>query len=133
MADGCAKHGPDCRQTLCEGWAYFSNGTEFEWWMENWCRRPCLVDAPFQNGISQRGCPLLVQAICGERVDRWMLTDDGADPPRRVTCLDFKPPGWRNPEPTPKPAPPGQDRLFDIPAERRMLVQPEPERVKVPL
>jgi hypothetical protein len=132
IVSGCAKHGPDCRQTACEGWAYFSNGTEFHWWQEHWCFRPCLVDLPFQNDISQHGCPLLVQALIGERVDRWLVNDHATNRVEGwVTCLDFKPPGWRNPTPAPKPAPPGQDRLFDAPSGRRTLVQPQERRERV--
>lgn len=124
------KHGEGCRLTRCEGWAYFSNGTEHEWWDANWCDR-CLVDAPYRNDISQQGCPLLTLALTGERVDRWLVNDPLADPPSRVTCLDFKPFGWRNPEPAPKAPPPGQDTLFDPPSGRRMLVQPQEQRKKV--
>jgi hypothetical protein len=126
----CAReHGPGCNQTSCLGFAYFSNGTEFDIWSANWCAR-CRHDAGYSDATPEKGCPLLPAALCGERIPEWLLNDEYVgDPVRRVTCLNFRdrddPGGDEDHEPTPLPPPPGQGLLFAPPlARRRMLVPP---------
>lgn len=107
----------------------FSNGTEWEIWSYNWCDR-CLVDAPFRNGISNMGCPLILTAMLGDEIPaEWIEQEDGI---HDYHCINFRPPGWHNPEPQPKPEPP-QDGLFERPARGvRMLLPIEPTPVEVP-
>lgn len=93
----------------------FANGTEGYGWMANWCDR-CLVDAPFRNGIANRGCRLIEIAMLGQTPDEWL--DGPRDEQGRYSiadqyhCINFKPPGGGNPEPKPKPTPPGQGEMF---------------------
>lgn len=91
----------------------FSNATEWRMWSMHWCDR-CLVDAPFRNTGKGSGCPLIAYAIVhDESPPEWLEQDvavtDAAD---LVHCINFRPPGWRNPEPQPQKPPPGQDGLF---------------------
>ena len=102
---------------------YFSNGTEGRMWQSAWCDR-CLRDAPFQNMNIGTGCPILAKALTGAWVDEWIQNDGYVtDPVRRITCIEFKPYGYRDPKPeVPKPPPPGQALLpFDerVPVEVR--------------
>jgi len=107
----------------------FSNGTEGEMWQANWCDR-CLRDAPFRNGISATGCPLILIAYCGQTPAEWLEQPD--DSPDRYHCIEFKAPGDGGGEPRPKPEPTGMNGLFDRPERQtRMYVQPQPERVAV--
>jgi hypothetical protein len=105
----------------------FANGTEGEGWIESWCNR-CLVDAPFRNGISPTGCPLIAVALTGRTPAEWL------DGPRdehgrysiahKYTCVNFRRPGGGGGrEPRPKPTPRGQLELFgrDEHEQRRML------------
>ncbi len=95
----------------------FSNGTEERAWMAEHCDR-CLHDAPFRSGIGQ-GCGLLLKNMLGEDVPEWLDTfpEDGPYAlGEHPTCIEFKPRGWRSPEPKPKKPPPGQDPLFDPPS-----------------
>ena len=111
----------------------FSNGTEGYGWMANWCDR-CLRDAPFRNGISPRGCELILIAMDGKTPAEWL--DGPRDEHGRYSiadqyhCIEFKAPGDGGGEPKPKPTPPGQEVLFDRAdyAARRMYVQPTEER-----
>jgi hypothetical protein len=94
----------------------FSNGTEERAWMANHCER-CLHDAPFQSGIGP-GCGLLLKNMLGKDVPEWLDTFPEQGPfhlGEHPTCIEFKPRGWRNPEPKPKPHPPGQDPMFEPP------------------
>lgn len=102
----------------------FSNGTEGTAWMANHCDR-CLHDTFAMQG---RGCPIIGKALLDHdaEIPEWLDTfPEWVDrsqprPPFRLgehpTCIEFKPRGWRNPEPKPKPHPPGQDPLFDPPS-----------------
>jgi hypothetical protein len=93
----------------------FSNGTEGYAWMANHCDR-CLHDAFVNQG---RGCPIIGKALLDHdaEIPEWL--DTFPEGPFRLgehpTCVEFKPRGWRNPEPRPKPHPPGQDPMFDPP------------------
>ena len=90
---------------------YFSNGTEGRMWEANWCDH-CLRDHQFRLGRGT-GCPILAKAYLGEWVDEWIQNDGCVtDPVRRITCIEFKPYGYRKPQPDkPKPTPPGQGVL----------------------
>lgn len=102
----------------------FSNGTEGEMWDVNWCDR-CLVDAPFRRNLSKTGCGLLLTALFGEIPDEWIEQPEDHYPSDAYHCINFKPFGWRDPEPKPQPTPPGQGELFarDEAAGTRMLTQ----------
>lgn len=90
----------------------FSNGTEGEAWMENWCGR-CVHDAPARHGDEGNGCPLILTAICGKTPIEWMR-QPGFRLGDQYHCIYFdddnKPPGdgWHRPE---SPSP-GQGELF---------------------
>lgn len=111
----------------------FANGTEGYGWQEAWCDR-CLRDAPFRNGISNVGCPILLVAMMDRTPAEFL------DGPRdehgaygiedQYTCIEFRAPGGRSGEPRPKPDPKGMDGLFARPERRtRMYVQSQPEKV----
>ena len=99
----------------------FSNGTMWEMWSYHWCDR-CLVDAPFRNGISRRGCPLILTALDGEIPDEWFTQTEDDEIFGNYTCINFRAPGGGSSEPRPKPEPP-QDGLFPRPERAvRMLL-----------
>jgi hypothetical protein len=113
----------------------FSNGTEWECWSAGWCDR-CARDAPFRNGISERGCPLILIAVADELIPaEWMEPEPSPSGrpylgPKAYTCIEFRAPGGGGPEPQPKPDPPDMDGLFERPPRRtRMFVQPPPYTV----
>ena len=93
----------------------FSNSTEGEEWMANWCYR-CLVDAPYRNGISPTGCPLILTALLGQTPAEWI--DGPRDEHGRYSmadqyhCVNFRAPGKGGGEPRPKPTPRDQGELF---------------------
>lgn len=98
----------------------FSNSTCWEVWAASWCDR-CVVEAPYRNGISAGGCPLILTAVCGDIPDEWLEGEKSQD----YTCVNFKRPGGRGPEPRPQPEPPDMDGLFERPIRRvRMFAQP---------
>jgi hypothetical protein len=105
----------------------FSNGTEWECWSANWCDR-CTREAPFRNGISNQGCPLILVSLSDRIPAEWMEQPwNGEHPPlERYHCIEFRAPGnGGGGEPRPKPEPPDMDGLFDRPESRtRMYVQP---------
>ncbi|RSN26536.1 hypothetical protein DMC63_01485 [Streptomyces sp. WAC 05977] len=112
----------------------FSNGTEGETWMANWCRR-CLRDAPFRNGLVKTGCPLVLISLMQRTPAEWL--DGPRDEHGRYSmadqyhCIEFRAPGDGGGEPRPRPEPPDMDGLFPRPERRtRMYVQPalEPAR-----
>ncbi len=94
--------------------------------MGNHCSR-CVHDA-FEQSMpgSGRGCPLLTKYYLhsDEDIPEWLDTfpkgPDGEFIPfalgEHPTCINFKPRGWRNPEPKPKRPPTGQDPLFEPPS-----------------
>lgn len=104
----------------------FSNGTEGLSWQENWCDR-CLRDAPFRNMGKGTGCPIWMVALLGRTPAEWMEN-------RRYslgdqwTCIEYRAPGGRGPEPKPVPDPPDQDALFDRPPTRPRMLTPLPEQ-----
>ncbi|WP_410633321.1 hypothetical protein [Amycolatopsis sp. cmx-4-83] len=110
----------------------FSNGTEGETWMANWCYR-CLRDAPHRNMGKGSGCPLILVAMMSRTPAEWL--DGPRDEQGRYSmadqyhCIEFKVPGGGGGgEPRPKPDPPGMDGLFPRPERAtRMFVQPTPE------
>lgn len=111
----------------------FANSTEGDGWMANWCDR-CLRDAPFRNGISDVGCPIILVAMMDRTPAEFL------DGPRDETgaysladqyhCIEFRAPGGGSGEPRPKPEPRGMDGMFPRPERRqRMFVQPQPQEV----
>ena len=115
----------------------FSNGTEGYGWEAAWCNR-CTRDAPFRNGISRNGCPILLAANLGRTPAEWL------DGPRdehgaysiegQYTCVEFRAPGGGGGEPRPRPEPTGMDGLFARPERRtRMYVQPQPVEDPTPV
>lgn len=107
----------------------FSNGTEGEEWMANWCHR-CLRDAPFRNGISPTGCPIILVTMLSRTPAEFL--DGPRDEHGRYSmadqyhCVEFRAPGGGGGEPRPRPEPPSMDGLFPRPERQtRMYVQPE--------
>lgn len=113
----------------------FANGTEGYGWEANWCAR-CLRDAPFRNGISPIGCPILLTAMTGRTPAEWL---DGPRDERgryriedQYVCVEFKAPGSGGGEPTPQPTPRDQGVLFDRePHTGRRVLAPLPEDRRV--
>lgn len=106
----------------------FSNGTEGDEWIANWCDR-CLVDAPYRNGISPTGCPLILTALLGQTPAEWL--DGPRDEHGRYSmadkyhCVNFRAPGSGGGEPRPKPTPRAQGELFSRDGhERRRTLTP---------
>lgn len=95
----------------------FSNGTEGECWMENWCAR-CVNDSP--ELVNQgKGCPLILVALMGRTPSEWLEQDstNGYSLSDGYHCIEFRDrddPGSGR-EPVPTPDPPGQLTL--LPAE----------------
>lgn len=115
------------KETREEGPVYFSNGTEFDAWQANWCDR-CARDAIFRS-TGKNGCPLILLAMCREPVPQWLEQPVPYALGDNVHCIDFKPRGFRGgKEPSPKPTPPGQGRLFDPPTGPKVLAPLEPDR-----
>ncbi len=112
----------------------FSNSTEGEAWQANWCDR-CLRDAPFRNGLTNSGCPLLLVAMMGRTPAEWLDQTAADELPRlgdQYHCIEFRPPGGGSGEPKPKPEPPSMDGLFPRPERRvRMFVQPQEQLAEV--
>lgn len=114
--------------------APFANGTEGDGWMANWCDR-CLRDAPFRNGLTRTGCPLILVALNQRTPAEWL--DGPRDDKGRYsiahqyTCIEFRAPGGGTAEPRPTPTPRGQLVLFDRDPHtgRRMLAPTEPAPV----
>jgi hypothetical protein len=97
-------------------------------WTANWCDR-CLRDAPFRNGISPVGCPIILVTLIGRTPAEFL--DGPRDEQGRYSmadqyhCVEFRAPGGGGGEPRPKPEPPDMDGLFDRPERQtRMYVQP---------
>jgi hypothetical protein len=92
----------------------FSNGTEGEGWMDNWCYR-CAVDAPFQRGAEPLGCPLIAVALLGKTPAEWVeqpWTETGPPLADRYHCTEFRPDDGGDADPPPPPVLPGQLDLF---------------------
>ena len=112
----------------------FSNATEADACMGNWCDR-CLRDAPFRNMGTGSGCPILAVAVLGEQTPaEWFEQPWGEHGPSlydRYHCVEFRAPGGGGAgEPRPRPEP-RQDGLFDRPQRgTRMYVQPEHGEVR---
>ena len=107
----------------------FSNGTEGYAWMDNWCFRPCAVDAAWQRydndkGPKADGCPLIVIALNGKTPAEWI--EQPRDEQGRMTlgdqyhCMNFRAEGDDPPGPRREPDPmPGQSEMFDPEPLRR--------------
>jgi hypothetical protein len=111
----------------------FANSTEGETWMGQWCSR-CLVDAPYRNGISPTGCPLIVTALIGQTPAEWI--DGPRDEHGRYSiadqyhCVNVRTPGDGGGEPRPKRTPRDQLELFPRDEhEGRRNLTPLPEDV----
>lgn len=111
-------------------WA-FSNGTEYYAWYGNWCGR-CRREQPFINGITDKGCPLLLVALNNRTPAEW-LEQDGFRLGDQYHCVEFRGlGGGGGGEPRPKPDPRGMDGLFPRTERRtRMFVQPQSSKVEV--
>lgn len=88
----------------------FSNGTSGEIWMSNWCYQ-CKVDGPFQRGVTDQGCPLLLVALMQKTPKEW--TETGL---QDYHCSEFVPDDdGEDGDPDPDPAPmPGQTDMFEV-------------------
>lgn len=67
----------------------FSNGMESECWFDNWCYR-CAVDAPFQRGEANEGCPLVMVALLGKTPAEWIDRDSG-NLGNQFHCTEYRP------------------------------------------
>lgn len=117
----------------------FSNGTEGECWQAHWCDR-CLRDAPFRNGITSTGCPLLLVALSGRTPVEWLEqpwqqvrgAPEGVTAPSlgdQYHCIEFRSPGDGGGEPRPTPTPRDQGELFERWGhEGRRVLRPLPEQ-----
>ena len=94
--------------------------------MSDWCYR-CKVDGPFQRGVADEGCPLLLIAYCGQTPKEW--TETGL---QDYHCCEFKPDdGGADGDPALDPAPlPGQTDMFEVFAEQ--ITETVAEREAVP-
>lgn len=110
----------------------FSNSSMWEHWAARWCDR-CMRDAPFRNGISATGCPLILTALSGVVIpNEWWTPGPEEETLGDYRCIEFKGPGERGGEPRPKPEPPKMDGLFERPARRvRMLLRNSDAEVTV--
>lgn len=107
----------------------FPNGTSHEIWAANWCDI-CLVDAPYRNGISGTGCPIIAAAFLGVTPTEWMET--APDSHDAYTCIEFRAPGSGGGEPRPQPKPRGQLELFGREEhEGQRTLKPLPEHQEV--
>jgi hypothetical protein len=104
--------------------AAFSNSTEWEYWSPNWCGR-CLRDAPFRNGISPVGCPLIVVAMCHQRTPSEWREQEGI---HDYHCIEFRAPDGGGGEPRPRPEPSGMDGLFPRPKRQTRMLTGSPVR-----
>ena len=88
----------------------FSNGTEGEGWMANWCYRPCIQD-------KNDDCPLILVALMGKTPAEWMEQPRGDSGYKvfgdQYHCIEFRSEeDGPNPEPQPIPDPPDQGLLL---------------------
>lgn len=93
----------------------FSNGTSGEMWMSNWCYR-CKVDAPFNRGETDQGCPLLLVAMVGRTPKEW--TETGL---QDYHCSEFRPDDegdGDDPLPPSVPVCDGQTDMFGVFADQ---------------
>lgn len=82
----------------------FSNGTEGEIWMTNWCYR-CQHEAD---------CPLLLVALMDRTPAEWFEQPEGSAD--EYHCAEFRDQnGDGSGEPEPQPEPPDMDGLFERP------------------
>lgn len=115
----------------------FSNGTEIYGWMENWCwccHNPVeKAWRDYEDGKRKTqlkgyegGCPMIMAAMIGKTPSEWIPQgrEYFGD---QYHCIEFRgPDDGRDPEPRPRPDPPGMDALFERPEPSvRMLAQPE--------
>jgi hypothetical protein len=107
----------------------FSNHTEFELWEVNWCDR-CLRDKAYRERDQGYGCPILANVVIDNSIPpEWIEQPFESYPFDAYHCIEFRPPGWRNPEPQPQPPPQPGPGLFPEPERAvRMLIQPQPVR-----
>lgn len=59
----------------------FSNGTEGEAWMSNWCYNGC---------VNEPTCPLLTTALFGQTPAEW-IPDQPTSLGRQYRCTEFSP------------------------------------------
>lgn len=89
----------------------FSNGTEGECWMDNWCAR-CVNDSPEMVDRGE-GCPLILVALSGRTPTEW-IEQNPLSLSDRYHCIEFRGEDEGG-DPPPPPPIPGQGEL--IPAE----------------
>lgn len=97
----------------------FSNGTTGYDWMGRWCD-VCKIDGPFQRGVADLGCPIVLVAMLGKTPAEWVETGV-----QDYCCTEFIPDDHGgddgDPEPHPLFPPPvveGQVDMFEVFAEQ---------------
>lgn len=88
----------------------FSNGTEGECWMDNWCYR-CRNDSP--KLVDQgKGCPLILVSLSGRTPSEW-IEQNPLSLGDRYHCIEFRDRngGVDGPKRGPRPMP-GQGELL---------------------
>lgn len=100
----------------------FSNSTQGEIWMNQWCYR-CKVDAPYQRDESDTGCPLLVVALVGMTPAEWTTRTNDDAIHANYHCSEFVPDdddeggggdSPRAPRPKPVAVMDGQVDMFEV-------------------
>lgn len=67
----------------------FSNSTEGEAWMANWCDR-CLYDLPAREGDYEEACGILLLALGGQTPGEW-VRQEGFRLGDQYQCTQFRP------------------------------------------
>lgn len=93
----------------------FSNGTEGEAWLENWCER-CVNDSP-EMVDAGNGCPLILVSLIGRTPVEWTEQDSG-DLGDTYHCTEFRDEDDKPPRPPrpykPPPENPNQITIFEV-------------------
>lgn len=87
----------------------FSNSTDGDMWMANWCEHPCRNDSPEMVARGE-GCPLILVALEGYTPAEWLPQPFNA--PDRWHCVEFRGPDDGPGEPEPIPDPPDQPAFW---------------------
>lgn len=91
----------------------FSNGTEFECWVANWCHR-CVHDKPAREDRYEDACQIVMIALLGQTPAEW-IRQEGFRLGDQYHCIEFRDEDDGPPPPTePEPTPTGQGELLPM-------------------